>query len=206
MSGLSIYCGHRQLCVSDAPWHTLWGPHTLLLGAAAPELAPKVFEIFVSCIHINRVCILGSPDDALPRALLALFTPITACGGVVQNDQGEILMIQRNGLPDLPKGKLEPGETLEQAALREVQEETGVTGLHILRSLTSTLHCYQMDGRWWLKTTHWYAMHTSSVSALTPQQEEGISAAEWLSESRVHELAGRAYPTIQQVMSAFLAQ
>lgn len=87
----------------------------------------------------------------------------------------QFVAIERNGIPDLPKGHIEKGETPEVAAVREVEEETGITDLTIIRELPATWHCYLLNGIWTIKKTCWYLMTTSSGMRNVPQTEEGIS-------------------------------
>ncbi|MFI3281917.1 MAG: NUDIX domain-containing protein [Rikenellaceae bacterium] len=129
----------------------------------------------------------------------SLFKQVTAAGGIVSNDNDEDLMIYRNGRWDLPKGHWERGETIEECALREVEEETGVGKLTIGDKICSTRHIYKMRGRWEIKQTHWYKIHSSHTAVLVPQHEEGIEKVAWCSKSQIAEFLPYSYPTIQQV-------
>src|SRR5712675_1894974 len=100
---------------------------------------------------------------------------VQAAGGLVQNERGEVLFMFRKGKWDLPKGKLDPGETLENCALREVTEETGVSQLELTKFLLVTEHEYEEKGMAILKETHWYLMKTNGKQILVPQAEEDIS-------------------------------
>ena len=105
---------------------------------------------------------------------------VRAAGGIVEADEGRRLLILRNGRYDLPKGKVEVGETLRQAALREVQEETGIAPLNAGRLLLKTYHVYNLYGGWHLKQTSWFKMSTEGFEPDThPQREEGITACLW---------------------------
>lgn len=130
----------------------------------------------------------------------------TAAGGVVENAAGDTLMIYRNDRWDLPKGHLEEGESIEECALREVEEECGIGGLRIVAPIVSTLHTYEWDGRSVLKRTHWYRMRTDSTATPAPQTEEGITRAEWLAPAQVAEALRDTYPTIRNVMDTLETQ
>ncbi|WP_237274997.1 NUDIX hydrolase [Tenacibaculum ovolyticum] len=103
------------------------------------------------------------------------FKIIVSAGGLVINDKKEFLFIFRGKKWDLPKGKREMGEELEETALREVEEECGVSSLTIKRKLIETYHFFIDKGKYRLKETHWYLMHSSCDKELTPQFEEGIT-------------------------------
>jgi 8-oxo-dGTP pyrophosphatase MutT (NUDIX family) len=120
-------------------------------------------------------------DDDVERAwadFQKIFKPVTAAGGAVFNQTGQVLLIYRRGSWDLPKGKMDPGETPEQTAVREVQEETGLQQISLGNHLLDTWHTYEHKGNRVLKTTHWFSMQTTD-SQLVPQTEEDIEQAIW---------------------------
>jgi ADP-ribose pyrophosphatase YjhB (NUDIX family) len=127
---------------------------------------------------------------------------ITAGGGIVTNELGELLMIFRRGKWDLPKGKLDKGESIEDCAIREVEEETGVRNLQLGELLLVTEHEY--FDKWVkadvIKETHWFRMFVSGVPALVPQTEEDITAIEWTSLADVANRLNESYETIKQVL------
>ena len=105
----------------------------------------------------------------------AIFKVIEAAGGIVrQRSSGKYLFIYRNDKWDLPKGRIEENEAVRTAAMREVEEETGVANLAITAALPTTLHLFHRNGKYRLKKTYWYAMETNFNKALIPQEEEGI--------------------------------
>lgn len=121
--------------------------------------------------------------------------PITACGGIVfryknENTVPEVLMILRNGYWDLPKGKLEPDESLEMCAVREVAEEVGSGMPAIIKEVGTTYHEYQEKNKTMGKTTYWYSMIFTRMENLAPQLEEGIETTEWVILSEAVEKAG----------------
>ena len=105
---------------------------------------------------------------------------VKAAGGVVEAPDGELLAIFRESRWDLPKGMVEHGETLAQAALREVAEETGIHNVSLNRLITKTYHIYDKYGGWHIKQTSWFSMHTTDKQTAVPQTEEGITQAVWL--------------------------
>jgi 8-oxo-dGTP pyrophosphatase MutT (NUDIX family) len=139
--------------------------------------------------------------EKLYREFRKQFLLVVAAGGVVRNDKGEILMIFRKGKWDLPKGKLDKGEKIEDCAVREVEEETGVRDTKIGEPLTITYHVYDEFGKHILKETHWYDMKSPGVQQLVPQEEEQITTLEWANEARMPELLKNSYPLIVDLLS-----
>ena len=129
---------------------------------------------------------------------------VEAAGGVVLNPKGKLVMIHRNGRWDLPKGHREQGESFAQCAWREAEEETGVKVDMVGRLLCTTLHSYNIYGKWELKITAWYEMSSLSDEELVPQQEEGITSAEWIGADRLWDCVNSSFPTIKEVCSALL--
>jgi 8-oxo-dGTP pyrophosphatase MutT (NUDIX family) len=130
------------------------------------------------------------------------FIMVEAAGGLVFNKDGYILMIFRNGKWDLPKGKLEIGESVEECAIREVEEECGISGLIIENKIKDTYHTYNLNGSDILKKTYWFLMTTKSEQKLTPQTEEGITDVKWCSEKEVEDNLNNSYPNIIDVFNS----
>ena len=127
---------------------------------------------------------------------------IQAGGGLVINEKGEVLFMFRRGKWDLPKGKLNDGETLETCALREVEEETGLAQLELKKFLLITEHEYEEHGLSLLKETHWYLMKTNSQQSLIPQTEEDISELKWMEPADFKNALQNTYPLIIDVLKA----
>lgn len=140
--------------------------------------------------------------EALMAHMGEYFTIVQAGGGVAYNDKGELLFIFRRGKWDLPKGKLDKGETLEECALREVSEETGVEGLSSAGLVTATWHIYKERGANLIKYTEWYNMKTSDNRPLLPQTEEDIMEARWVAPAAVGPLMNNTYKAIKDVLHA----
>jgi 8-oxo-dGTP pyrophosphatase MutT (NUDIX family) len=128
--------------------------------------------------------------------------PVVAAGGIVHRKNkitDEVLLIKRNGFWDLPKGKTEGNESVDECAIREVEEETDVKGLSIRNFLCETYHEYRQNGIKFGKTTHWYLMATSKTEAkLTPQAEEGITDLKWVQPAEALRMVD--FPNLKRVL------
>ena len=135
------------------------------------------------------------------KELLKKFTNkiplVVAAGGVVTNKKGKVLFIYRNDKWDLPKGKLNKGESIEVAAIREVEEETGVKGLTIENFLRTTYHVFKLNGEYKLKEVHWFAMKTSYTGKLVGQLEEGIERVKWKGPRKIKKALKNSYVNIK---------
>lgn len=137
----------------------------------------------------------------LEKDFKGLYKIIEAAGGVVFNEKNEILMIYRLETWDLPKGKIDEGETPDAAAVREVEEETGINQIKLGPLLTKTYHTYKNGkGKRILKRTYWYRMDTKDQT-LIPQTEENIEIAEWISLEKFLAKNRKAYNSIMDVLS-----
>jgi 8-oxo-dGTP pyrophosphatase MutT (NUDIX family) len=127
---------------------------------------------------------------------------IIAAGGLVTNEQNELLMIFRRGKWDLPKGKLDKGESIERCAVREVEEETGITDIILGALINITYHDY--FDTWSkgdvTKETHWYAMSIKGNQTLIPQTEEDITDIQWINDTTLSKCLSNSYPTIIDII------
>ncbi|MFT6165435.1 MAG: ADP-ribose pyrophosphatase YjhB (NUDIX family) [Vicingaceae bacterium] len=130
------------------------------------------------------------------------FSLIGAAGGKVHNSNGELLLIYRLGKWDLPKGKMEAGETPEQSAVREVEEECGIKNLKLGKQLLNTYHVYVQKEERILKTTYWFEMSYAGNEQLTPQKEEAIEKAVWVSTSDLSVQLSNTYKSLVGLLSA----
>jgi 8-oxo-dGTP pyrophosphatase MutT (NUDIX family) len=128
---------------------------------------------------------------------------IEAAGGLVFNEKNELLMIFRRGFWDLPKGKVDEGETLEQCAVREVQEETGLQNIKLGTFLTTTYHTYDLKGKTIIKPSHWFRMEIWDDEKLIPQTEEDITAIKFVTKEIAYSLLDEMYPTIKIIVEQY---
>ena len=178
-------------------------PQMVLCSDDCEPLTP---ERLLEAIGHNRVLniLCQEPQKAIEEFCAAL-PVVRAAGGLVENAVGEVLMIRRKGWPDLPKGHIDEGESAEQAAVREVMEETGLADVEIVAPLCTTRHFHNAYGRWEVKQTEWYLMYAAGESPeLRPEEGEQITSAEWLRARRLWEAVGSSYSTIKVVFERFL--
>ena len=151
-------------------------------GFATLEIAVDLLQN-TSCPELN---VYGENIEEIWEDFTHIFKVIEAAGGVVSNKNNEILFIHRIGRWDLPKGKIEKGESLEQAALREIEEETGLSELILEEFLNNTFHIYtERNGDKILKTTYWFRMKYVGNETPKPQIEEGISEVSWKNQEAI---------------------
>jgi ADP-ribose pyrophosphatase YjhB (NUDIX family) len=131
------------------------------------------------------------------------FEVIRAAGGLAVNSSQEILFIFRGNRWDLPKGRLEKDESIESAAIREVEEECGINGLSLKYHLTTTYHIFNQYNKDRLKITDWFYMYADFKGKLIPQIEEGITKAEFKNKEATQEVLQNTYANIQLVYKAF---
>ncbi len=123
-----------------------------------------------------------------------------AAGGLVFNELNELLLIERLGVWDLPKGKLEKNETPENAAVREVEEECGINNLILKNLVCKSYHTYILKNNKILKRTYWYEMKTNYSGQLTPQTEESITKVEWKNFDKTMIDTLNTYESIKEVL------
>ena len=172
------------------------------------------YEADILCDFLQEWLCDGDPTDtfihevgknAVTSALSQTFRMAPASGGVVVKD-GKFVAIVRHGIPDLPKGHIEKGESPEQAALREVEEETGIGKLHIVKELPSTWHCYQFGEEWRLKRTCWYLMESEEAIQAKPQTEEGITEIKLIGNEDIESFLKNTFRSISEILANDLRQ
>lgn len=160
--------------------------------ARLKKIIKKIYEgqqLYVNLYHSNEEKLLKHLKKKLPV--------VVAGGGLVFNAKREILFIYRNNKWDLPKGKIEKGEAIQDCALREVIEETGINELHIRRFISRTYHVFKRNGKFKLKETYWYEMSSEYTGTLTPQLEEGIEKVKWKDFQQTQKALQNSYENIK---------
>ncbi|MBQ0122237.1 MAG: NUDIX domain-containing protein [Bacteroidales bacterium] len=153
-------------------------------------------------IYIDKQCITVA--DGAMSEFCSKYKEVNAGGGLVKNGEGKFLVIFRRGVWDLPKGKQEEGEKIEECALREVNEETGLNGLVLGSPICITHHTYKLDGQPVLKHTHWFNMDYAGSETPTPQLEEEITGVRWVSAEELPEIAQSTFPSLTEVFASVI--
>lgn len=148
----------------------------------------------------------NNDNELLWECFKRQFVEIPAAGGLVQGSDQSLLFIRRLGVWDLPKGKIDKGETPEIAAIREVEEECGVKGLKIIRQLDSTYHIYRspflkFPDNLVLKETKWFLMSCDDDQTLVPQSEENIEEVRWFAVNELDTVMENTYLSLREFLS-----
>ena len=163
-----------------------------------PESVKKAIEGLVTN-KLTKAIVFDSDSEALLKNFSAIIPKVVAAGGRVRNNEGKYLFIFRNNKWDLPKGKLDKGEAIKKAAVREVEEETGVRGLEIQGFLATTYHIFKRSGQYKLKEVHWFEMKTDYSKKLVPQLNEGITKVKWKGPKKTKKALENSYVTIKSL-------
>jgi len=160
----------------------------------------NVLELFLSK-NLSIIIVYKTDEEEIElwNKLKSHFIYRRAAGGIVFKNKA-ILSIYRFNRWDFPKGHVEAGETDEQAAIREVIEETGVDGLSISKDLGYTYHIFSTSSQFVLKETHWYEMQTLSNQILKPQKEEDILKAKWIPINEMETITKNTYPALIELI------
>ena len=164
------------------------------------KLLNKELNLFLNNPTLNKLYIIHKDVDFAFTEFTKLYEIIEAAGGLVKNAKNEMLVIYRRNIWDLPKGKIEENELPNIAAIREVEEECGITDLEILNLLNITYHTYKLNGKDILKRTYWYEMIYNGIQNPTPQIEEEITEAKWLNTDNLQEITNNTFPSIIEVL------
>lgn len=177
-------------------------PETIYVDEASKAAINSLLhEIKKPEFTVGIIC--ADDVEAIKKLFFKHFTVIEAAGGIVQNQLKEILFIYRKDKWDLPKGKIEKGESLELAAQREIEEETGVKGLTLKKKIHTTYHIYKEFGKDILKISHWFYFLSDSTQTLIPQTEEDITEVKWIATKDIKTPMANSYETIKELMHLF---
>ena len=181
----------------EDPQH-LYGRYT-----GSPKTLLNYADMLEKGSRLASVTLFADDLDAIQRDFLSQFDLIEAAGGIVRSPEGKLLLIYRLGHWDLPKGKIEPGEAPDLAAVREVAEETGISNPSSLSFFDTTYHTYRSGkGKRIVKRTYWYRMEANE-QPLIAQSEEGIESAIWaFPDTVLHDASYTFYRSIRDLLES----
>ncbi|KJD31844.1 NUDIX hydrolase [Tamlana sedimentorum] len=157
----------------------------------------KVIKKLQTKSDLQGVNLVYKKEEKLLKKFLKKLPNVVAGGGKVYNSNGEVLFIYRNDKWDLPKGKKERKESIADSAIREVEEETGVKGLEIVKQLDTTYHIFKRNGQYKIKVTYWFEMKTNYKGKLHAQENEGITKVKWLNPKQIEKALKNSYANIK---------
>jgi 8-oxo-dGTP pyrophosphatase MutT (NUDIX family) len=187
-----IFVGDKPIILTTEPKEEM--------GVKNYKLKPVILRRVIRKLNnsaTKEARLVHKNEKKLLKKFLKKAPNVIAGGGKVYNDKGKVLFIFRNGKWDLPKGKIENNESIEQTAIREVEEETGVKGLKIIKPLETTYHIFKRRGRYRIKITYWFEMQTSFDGKLIPQEKEGITKVKWLGKKKIKKAMKNSYANIK---------
>ncbi|MDG1570739.1 NUDIX domain-containing protein [Robiginitalea sp. M366] len=187
-----VFVNERPLILTDKIMDAGEGEYFKMNGKAVKSAVDALFKK-----KLERAYIYHPNLEEILNKFTAEIPMIVAAGGVVTNASGKVLFIYRNDKWDLPKGVCKKKEKLEDCALREVEEETGVQGLEIENFLRTTYHVLKRGGKYRLKEVHWYAMRTTYDGPLKGQKSEGIEKVKWKGPKKIQAALEQSYINIR---------
>lgn len=201
---IKIYFADKPVFLCDEMDETIYEymhhPDTVFMDEiTGPAIKSLLHEIAKEEFHAG--IIWDNDLEKLKKVFFKHFISVTAAGGLVENEKGEVLLIFRRGKWDLPKGKLDKGETIEQCAIREVEEETGLRNIELKKKLTITYHTYTEFGKHLLKDSHWYKMKVKGKQEIVPQTEEDITELKWVKKKELKNYLENTFPSIRDVLA-----
>jgi 8-oxo-dGTP pyrophosphatase MutT (NUDIX family) len=157
----------------------------------------NAYHLFLIDLSIKNLIVQCNETKKIFKHLKSKYSIVKAAGGVVINKKNELLVIKRNGWWDLPKGKIEKGEEKRVAAVREVEEECGISNMVIVSKIPKTYHTYQFKGEDVFKVTHWYKMRYDGNETPVPQTEEDITEVKWVAKSEIKSIVNQTYDSLK---------
>lgn len=162
----------------------------------------KIIADFQANKNITSINVYGPDIKHIWKIFRIYFTEVGAAGGLVKHTSGKYLFIEKKGKLDLPKGHIEPGEEPETCALREVSEETGITGHAIVKAISPSYHTYSWEGISYLKKTSWFLMKYNGEMITEPQKSEGITKVEWLYPDELNSIKSSAWLSLMDLINS----
>jgi len=204
-----VFLNERVIMVSHSANPVIIKDSVIIENLNSVEETKTWFGGFIAAEVKNTSIMHPNPEVFWNKIFTASFKLIVAAGGVVKR-KNEFLFILRNGKWDLPKGKVDFGETITEAALREVSEECGISGHQIVTALPSTFHLFQSTfpesfSEWILKETHWFEMKYTENENGTPQTEENITEIRWFKKEELGEVLQNTWSNLKPVVNYYMS-
>ena len=177
--------------------------HVLIINVLSPTVS-RLFTILKNenLPHLQSITLVSENKEATEDQIKSQYKVVKAAGGVVRNEHGKVLMMYRLKKWDLPKGKLDKGESFKVAAVREVEEECNVKA-KLEEKICTTYHTYTHKNEAILKQTKWYSMELLDDSKMAPQFEEDIEKLEWMDRKQIHTALINSYYSIRYVLKKY---
>ncbi len=194
---IDIYAGTKVFHLTDEPseYHIQYTDRKHL-----KEIVDKFLEGFYTEVYVYHESI-----NELFKNFKIFFTFIESAGGIVFNKYGQILFLRKSQIWDLPKGKIEVGETPQEAAIREVKEETGLDNLTIVNTLPSSYHIFRRGLKNYLKKIYWFKMVYSGIGQPRPLRTEGIVETRWFDRDQVPFLLDKLHPNLINLVKSVIS-
>lgn len=189
---IKIFYNNKFIILSDQISDEKSATKINFLDKEDTKKALNNFLFINDLININIYNLNAQETDEF---LAKNFVFIQAAGGIVSDDDGKVLFIKRLGFVDLPKGKVEAKEDIQEAAVREVCEECGMqeNDLSEVMLFDKTYHIYPYKESYALKETVWFSMSYQGDNKLTPQTEEDITELFWVNKNEITNLYAETY-------------
>jgi 8-oxo-dGTP pyrophosphatase MutT (NUDIX family) len=194
-----VHFENRFILISSEPDRVQ--KYSLFLKYHATKELYKVISDFQSDPTISSINIYGPDIKHIWKMFRIYFTEVGAAGGLVKHSSGKYLFIEKRGKLDLPKGHIETGEEPEACALREVNEECGITGHSIIKPLLPSYHTYSWEGISYLKKISWFLMQYNGTMVIEPQIKEGITRIEWLYPDEISKIKAQAWLSLMDLIN-----
>jgi ADP-ribose pyrophosphatase YjhB (NUDIX family) len=202
-NSFTVYIGEHPVSFVDESFHIPKLSGLMYASYDSQETMLKCIETMEKDLGVSQLIVWSPNPKASFLEFCKQYRIIEAAGGLVFNSEDQILFIFRNGKWDLPKGKIESGETISEAGLREVEEECGIKNIEIISSLSVTFHTYTLRSERILKKSHWFEMRVKGVPLLSPQKEEGITKAVWMDRCEMEKALENSFSSVTDVIASF---
>ena len=196
----TVFVGNKKLMIADVSEHVNASKVNLRRKYASKNDIIEVLNILETDDAVTNAIIYADDFQRLWSEFESLFSIIEAAGGLVINKKGQVLVIFRRGKWDLPKGKVETDEQIEDAAIREVEEECCLSNLTIVKQIYTTYHTYELEGVPVLKESFWFLMNYDGDEEPKPQVEEGITEAIFINRTEIESLFNNTYASIKMLL------